>query len=240
MIATKSKTWKPTLGSFSKAVPDAFSINFGESGGKNCSPKCEALKAGICYAVQVEKLKPSVKIKGLRLEKLGFYKTCLAYRLEIDKRVAKGLGFPWVRLSTFGSVPNRPLKGFEVAAFVSMIRALPKGAPIHFPVESAQKAERFRAIAVAYDLPLIVRYSCQSDSTAKKEHKAGRAASRIVFQGATKRDRLKTAQAMARKMTNASVCPAIASTILKRPKSIKCGECTLCAQPGKLILYPQH
>lgn len=236
------ETWKPTLGGFSKAVEGGLSINFGTSGGRNCSPQCQALKKGLCYAVHTERLKPSIQIKGERLESLGFYKACLAYKHEIEKRKAKGETFPWVRLSTFGSVPNRPLRSHEIEAFVAMIKSLPDDAPIHFPVESRQKAERFRAIAWANGLQdrLIVRLSAQSDKTAKEEHDKGNACSRIVFDGATKRERLANAHKLSRKLKQASVCPAIASTILRRPHKVKCGECKLCAQPGRLILYPQH
>jgi hypothetical protein len=124
----------------------------------------------------------------------------------------------------------------EVAAFVGMIRAIPAGTPVHFPVETAEKAARFRAIAHAFGLPYTVRESLQDDSAPVGP------ASRVVYGEGTKRDRLDAAIAIARASKGAArVCPAIASTILKSPHKVKCGECKLCSRADvAVILYPQH
>jgi hypothetical protein len=239
MTTTKKATpWKPSLGSFSKAVPKAIALNFSESGGANCSTKCEALKKGVCYAVHTERMKLSIQVSGQRKRELGFAALCAAYQAKIEKLVSKGETIPWIRFSTFGSVPNRRLTGHEMEAFADMVRSFPADTPVHFPVETREKAERFRAIAVAFELDLVVRESCQSD---KRMREASGPSSRIVFKGATKRERLENATDLARTLPDARVCPAIASTINRRPRPIKCGQCTLCAQPGiKTILYPQH
>jgi hypothetical protein len=119
-----------------------------------------------------------------------------------------------------------------------MVRAIPAGTPIHFPVETAEKAARFRAIAHAFSLPYTVRESLQNDAAP-----AG-PSSRVVYgaPGTTKRERLDSAIAMARASKGAArVCPAIASTILKSPHKVKCGECRLCSRADvAVILYPQH
>jgi hypothetical protein len=239
---TKKPTWKPSLGSFSKAVPGAISLNFGESGGVNCSTKCEALKLGVCYAVHTEKMKPSIQTSGERKRKHGFAKVCLEYRNQIERLESKGKAIPWIRFSTFGSVPNRRLTGVEMQAFADLVRSFPPGVPVHFPVETKEKAERFRAIAVAFDLSLVVRESCQSDRRANETLAENSPSSRIVYKGANKRERLANAQKLARKSKGkARVCPAIASTILRRDSPVKCGQCTLCARGDvNLILYPQH
>lgn len=237
---TKTNSWKPTLGTFGKAVEGSIALNFAESGGPNCSTKCEALKKGVCYAVHTEKVKPSIQVSGQRKREAGFAALCQAYKAQIQKRVAKGEKIPWIRFSTFGSVPNRKLTPTELEAFADMVESFPADVPVHFPVETREKAERFRAIAVAFNLPLVVRESCQSDARMKSPENTG-PSSRIVFDGATKRERLDNAIALARKLPDARVCPAIASTILRRPKPIKCGQCTLCSQACiKTILYPQH
>jgi hypothetical protein len=237
---TKPTSWKPTLGTFSKATEGAIALNFAESGGVNCSTKCEALKKGVCYAVHTEKMKPSIQVSGQRKREAGFANLCHAYKAQIQKRVAKGEMIPWIRFSTFGSVPNRKLTPTELEAFADMVQSFPADVPVHFPVETREKADRFRAIAVAFNLPIVIRESCQSDARMRSKGNTGQS-SRIVFKGETKRERLENAKAMAKQLPDARVCPAIASTILRRPKPIKCGQCTLCAQPQiKTILYPQH
>ena len=231
--------WKPTLGSFSKAVEGAISLNFAESGGANCDPSCQALKEGICYAVHSEKMKPSIATSGKRKRLVGFEACCLEYAAQIKRRTDKGESIPWLRFSTFGSVPNRPLSPSEVTAFVLLVRSFPENTPVHFPVETADKARRFRSIAALHNLPLVVRESCQTDARAAECLAQGLPSSRIAYAGKNKRERLANAMLSA-KATGAVVCPAIASTILKRTR-IKCGQCTLCAQPSRVqIIYPQH
>lgn len=237
-----TQPWKPTLGTFSKAVPKAIAINFSESGGENCSPQCQALKMGICYAIHTEKMKPSIQISGERKRLAGFANVCRAYAKQIRNKVESGESIPWIRFSTFGSVPNRPLTEEEIMAFVDLVRSFPPGTPVHFPVETRQKAERFRALSYAFDLPLVVRESCQTDARAMECMEKGMPSSRIVYDGETKRERLEAARKIAKESGGrAVVCPAIASTILRRPEPMKCGKCTLCSQANRtLILYPQH
>jgi hypothetical protein len=189
----------------------------------------------------VEKIKPSVQKSGERKRELGFAALCRAYRVQILRRVAKGETIPWLRISTFGSVPNRPLTGEEVSAFVDLIRAVPAETPIHFPVESKAKAERFRALAHAHGLRYVVRESCQSNESMIRSNDAGLPSSRIVYAGATKRERLANATRLAKSLKNARVCPAIASTINRRPNPVKCGQCNFCVRPDvTTVLYPQH
>lgn len=235
-------TWKPTLGTFSKAIPKSVAINFSESGGENCSSKCQALKLGICYAVHTERMKPNIQVSGERKRRTGFASVCIAYAAQIKAKEEKEEAIPWIRFSTFGSVPNRPLTKEEVSAFVYLVRSFPKNVPVHFPVETKEKAERFRALSYAFDLNLTVRESCQSDKRADECMGSSLPSSRIVYNGATKRERLESARKIAKESKGkAVVCPAIASTILRRSNPMKCGKCTLCAQSNRvLILYPQH
>ena len=238
---TTPKNWKPSLGEFSKGVPGSVALNFSESGGVNCSSTCQALKLGVCYAVHVEKMKPSVQKSGERKREMGFADLCRSYRTLILRRLAKGREIPWLRISTFGSVPNRPLTSEEVIAFVDLMRAIPAETPVHFPVESKAKAERFRALAHAHGLSYVVRESCQSDDSMIRSNDAGLPSSRIVYAGTTKKERLANAVRLAKSLKNARVCPAIASTINRRPNPIKCGQCNFCSRPDIVtVLYPQH
>ena len=231
--------WKPTIGSFSKAVEGSVSLNFAESGGENCDPSCSAFVLKICYAMHTEKVKPCIAVSGKRKRLAGFAACCLEYAAQIKRKVAKGESIPWLRFSTFGSVPNRPLSAGEVSAFVTLVRSFLDGTPVHFPVETADKARRFRSIAAIHNLPLVVRESCQTDARAAECLAQGLPSSRIAYHGRNKRERLANAMLSA-KGTGAAVCPAIASTILKRNR-IKCGQCTLCAQSSRIqIIYPQH
>lgn len=241
----KTPAWKAKLGTFSKALKGAIALNFSESGGINCSTLCEALIRGVCYAIHTEKMKPSIQTSGERKRELGFANLCKAYKAEIDKLQKLGTVIPWIRFSTFGSVPNRPLSLPEMLAFVELVRAFPAWVPVHFPVETQEKAERFRGIAKRWNLSLVVRESAQSDSRAMESLKQGLPVSRIWYEGETKRERLANAMAFARETPGAFVCPAIASTILKRPRRVKCGVgidgCTACANGCKLmIIYPRH
>ena len=230
--------WKPKIGTFGKALDGAISLNFSESGGVNCSNQCK-LKGNGCYAIHTEKMKPSIAVSGERKREAGFAECCREYQSQIEKRKAP---IPWIRFSSFGSVPNRPLSEEEISAFVSLVRSFPENVPVHFPVESPQKAERFRMIAVAFGLPLVIRESLQSKNRLKRDFGNGS----IVFnEGATLRERVKHARDFARKIPGAKVCPAIASTANKRPVKIKCGNgkhgCTACAREDvSLVVYPRH
>ena len=230
--------WKPKIGTFSKALAGAVSLNFSESGGVNCSNQCK-LKGNGCYAIHTEKMKPSISVSGERKRAAGFEACCREYQAQIETRKDP---IPWIRFSSFGSVPNRPLTESEITAFVSLVRAFPENVPVHFPVESPQKAERFRMIAAAFDLPLVIRESLQSENRLKRDFRNGS----IVFNhGETLRDRVKNAREFARTIPGSRVCPAIASTANKRPVKIKCGQgkhgCTACAREDvSLVIYPRH
>jgi hypothetical protein len=218
-MKTKTKpNWKPTLGTFSKAVPNSIALNFSESGGVNCSTKCEALKKGVCYAIHTEKMKPSIQVSGQRKRELGFESLCHAYQRQIERKKAKGETIPWIRFSTFGSVPNRKLTGEEMEAFAEMVKSFPAGTPVHFPVETREKAERFRAIAVAFDLSLVVRESCQSD---QRMRDSSGPSSRIVFEGATKKDRLVKCH---RSRPIAPECPRLPCHRINDPAQTKGGQ----------------
>jgi len=241
-MKTNKQTWKARVGTFSKALPGAVSLNFSESGGSNCSPRCKLLNAG-CYAQHTELMKPSISVSGERKRKQGFANTCRQLTVSL-MRESRKRKIPWVRLSSFGSVPNRLLGSHEVKAFVSLLKAVPEETPIHFPVETPGKAAQFRRLCNASGREIVVRESSQTEARAVNAIRDGGQVS-LVVGGGTKKENLakaKTVAARLREKTGerAAICPAIASTINRR-KPVKCGQCTLCADKGcAAIVYPQH
>lgn len=235
--------WKAKAGTFSKAVEGAISVNFSESGGANCAKACTMHpdNGGACYAVVVEAMKPSVQVSGERKRTQGFARTCLEIASDIER---KGL-IPWVRFSSFGSVPNRALYHLEQEAFKHLIKVvIATGAPVHFPVETEAKRQRMQALCDEVKPNAItVRLSGQTIGKSLNARDKGIATSVVFTDGANKKERLANAKAWAakhRKSHGALVCPAIASTIERKAKKVKCGECKACSQPQHLIVYPQH
>ena len=236
--------WKATAGTFSKAVDGAISINFSESGGVNCSNHC-TMKGNGCYAEQVEVMKPSVQVSGERKRTQGFAVTCIQIADDINKRLSKGESIPWVRFSSFGSVPNRGLSHLETEAFKYLISAvLATGAPVHFPVETETKRKRFQALCDDVDHgAIVVRVSGQTLAGAMSARRSEHATSVVWSAGKTKRDRVANAKRWAnahRVSHGAVVCPAIVSTVERKAHKVKCGECKACSQSGHLVIYPQH
>jgi len=233
-------TYKAKLGSFGKAINGSVSANFGQSAGANCSRKCRYYGRG-CYAVGIERRKPSVSKSGLYREQQGFLVTCMQLASDLRQRVERGDEIPWFRFSSFGSVPNRPLTGPEEIAFVSLCKAIPKGTPVHFPVESGEKASRYRTLFARHGINIVVRESIQSRRSLPKGFARGQVSIGGGQVGKPLRENLKSSRALARKLGSSSrVCPAIAATAMRR-NPVKCGQCNFCARPDiKTIIYPIH
>src|SRR5262245_17098269 len=100
-----SLTSLPVLGSFGKAVDGAVSLNFAPSAGHNCDPSCPLLNK-LCYAKRTE-LRPDrseLATKLARHAAAGATAVTARALEEIQRRSY----VPWLRISTNGSVPNRP------------------------------------------------------------------------------------------------------------------------------------
>lgn len=223
------------LGSFGKGIKGAVTANFSRSGGANCDSGC-SLKGNGCYAETLEKRKGSIARSGELREEIGFLATCQDLEKDLRTKLACGNSIPWFRFSAFGSLPNRLLTKEEQSAFLSLVNAIPKETPIHFPVEAAWKAAYYRELISRSNKPTtIVRLSFHGKGEPDGPFS-------IVFkEGKTRRERLGLAKEFARKIS-ARVCPAIACTFLRVPKGkqIKCGAgCNACAEPGNVI-YPLH
>jgi hypothetical protein len=163
------------LGSFSKGVAGAASLNFGRSGGVNCDTGCRHHPAnfagadsldGFCYAVEVELRHDRVQLKN----KLDRHEQTIASRivakalLELEREEMYGRPpRPWFRFSTNGALPS-PADALADRPFLPRMRALlahlkRRGTPVHLPVESAEKAVFYREQLGA---DVIVRESIQT------------------------------------------------------------------------------
>jgi hypothetical protein len=226
-----STKWKPNIGSFGKALEGSISMNFSANGDSNCSNKCPQKANGTCYGLNIEKLKPSVKVSGDRKRETGFLNCVNNYR----KQIAKKTELPWIRFSSFGSVPNRPLNNDESEAFKALAHHASNLGPIHFPVETQAKRERFEKLVPQ---GVKVRESAHTMRRALNLAKKSIPNSVVFTKGETLRDRIDNAKEYAKKKRDEGlkmvVCPAIGS------KKIKCGACTLCSKLDGTIIYPQH
>jgi hypothetical protein len=223
------------IGTFSKGVTGAVTLNFAPSGGKYCSDTCP-LKGNGCYAQHVEKMKPSVKLSNER--KARVLSNTLAEMLARLDTAA-----PWIRLSAFGSVPSATqLTEKQTELFRQLGEKLaPVSERVHFPVETASKYKLYTRLG------FFPRLSLGNNPSSKRLCRAMHADEQISLVadtgdrklGWTKRQ-IDYARALRRKLQKrfpaktVKVCPAVAG-------SAKCGECTLCGRDGAdIVIYPRH
>lgn len=274
-------TWK-ILGTFSKGVKSARQLNFGRSGGKNCSTTCRhhpehypegSPRDGACYAWIVEKRHDRVQLaeKLDRHESLPPSQIVGAALVELSRAIIHGKAPEWLRISTNGAVPE-PADALADRRFIPLLReflgtAAAAGIPVHFPVESAEKAEFYRRHVG--DL-VTIRESVQTaDMSAEtiSEHAIPSGACSFtagenVGAGPNKRARILAAAAAAaaawarRTGRKTIVCPAVRVSFLSRTKTgrgarnaeqvkqwrnaAKCGSCTACALAHVDVVYPAH
>ena len=137
-----AETFKPleqfggtVLGSFSKGVDGAASLNMGRSGGANCETSCRhhpahfpagAARDGICYAIVVENRHDRVQLK----DKLDRHETAAASALvakalhELEREKMHGRpARPWFRFSTNGALP-KPAAALADRLFIPRVRGL--------------------------------------------------------------------------------------------------------------------
>ena len=223
------QNWKPNIGTFGKALEGSISMNFSANGDSNCSKQCPLKDKG-CYGKNIEAVKPSVKVSGDRKRETGFLNCVNSYK----KQLGKHSELPWVRFSSFGSVPNRPLSTEESEAFRGLAFHASQLGPIHFPVETQAKRERFQKLVPQ---GVLVRESALKLRRARNLAKKGIANSVVFTKGETLKDRVGNAKEYAKNLRKegipTAVCPAIGT-------KIKCGQCTLCSKFQGTIIYPQH
>jgi hypothetical protein len=248
------------IGSFGKGVDGSVSINFGISGGKNCSKRCvhhpkakrkNATRA--CYAAKLETRpdRQQLKAKLERHDAMPAWKICGIALVELQDMESRGTLPPWVRFSTNGSLP---MPGEVNSLFKSQLRALvtwlsTRGVPVHFPIETEDKAQFYRELVG--DL-VTVRESLQSPGM----HASARgpvswvAGSDIhgkdTFIRRIEAARQECRQRLATVGRKAVVCPAVVAGFMARMKGgtknekAKCGNCNACSLEHIDVCYPQH
>ena len=150
------------LGSFSKGIAGSASLNFGVSGGANCSKKCRhhpehpaaaASPADLCYAFSLEQQADRVQLA----DKLARHETLPASlivgraQIELEREeLYQKPARPWFRFSTNGSLPGR-VKALRDRQFIARLRSLLETinrrmgrGRCHLPVETAEKAAFYR------------------------------------------------------------------------------------------------
>jgi len=250
--------------SFGKGNAWSLSLNFGLSSGSNCEPSCRHHRESIadnptyaCYSSTIERQRAAVRDNLQGKEDIGAIQvvaTAIMQWGELQSLIrAEGLGnVQWMRISSGGSVPSESqIPARYVKRYKSLWRQLVSlwlsvGCKVHFPVESAEKAEFYRSFLG--DL-IVVRVSAQSQHAFNN---VSVEASCVVGENITvktsksvKRDRIALARQYARERhastgRKAIVCPAIVSTFEKRPTKIHCGDCDACSRSGVDVIYPLH
>jgi len=239
------------LGSFSKGVDGAASLNFGRSGGANCDTGCRHHPAhfegkadhdGECYAIRVELRHDRVQLKNKldRHEQAPASAIAGKALLELEREQLYGRpARPWFRFSTNGALPARAA-ALADRLFIPRMRALlthlrGRSTPAHLPVESADKAAFYREQLGEL---VVVRESIQTPDMSPATI-AGHAipagpcsftAGESVGRGPNKRRRiLEAADAAARAWAQLTgrktiVCPAVRVSFLSRTNAGKAGR----------------
>lgn len=248
------------IGSFGKGVDGSVSINFGVSGGKNCSKRClhhpgskrkGATRA--CYAARLEK-RPDRKQLAAKLERhdgMPAWHVCGMALVELQRMEASGTLPPWVRFSTNGSLPMpgdaSPLFKAQLRALVTWLAA--RGVPVHLPIETNDKTRFYREILGNI---VTVRESLQevgshTFTAGPVSWVAGSAIhGKDTFMRriqAARRECRERRMALGRK---AIVCPAVVAGFQARMKGVtkndkaKCGNCNACSLEHIDVCYPKH
>ena len=247
MIATLTVDRRPILGTFTKALPGSAALNYGRSGGANCDTGCPyhpastsaqaAPNAARCYAATCERRhdRQQLASKLARHESAGA--DAVTARADAECR-ARAYRLPWFRVSAFGSVPAEPPRGFRRL----LSRLHDAGTPVHLPIETARKANRYRRHLDG--LGIAVR---ESVATRRRWKTAPGACSIVAGSMEDRpRERVTIAKALAAERTAATgrrciVCPAVAAMHLRTGSDrAKCGACTACADPATDVVYPVH
>ena len=236
------------LGSFSKGIKGAVSINFGISGGANCATSCrhhpthyEGAESndGKCYAVIVENRADRVQLKNKleRHEQLPASQIIGRALIELSRLALHGKKLPpWVRISTNGAVPS-PAAAVADRRFIPLLRELlafckTNAIPVHFPVETAEKAAFYSdkcgdLVAVRESIQTHDMTPCSIGAHAIPNGAASFTAGESVGKGSNKRKRILAAAVSAAAAWSARtgrktiVCPAVRVSFLSRYKNGK-------------------
>jgi hypothetical protein len=236
------------LGSFSKGIKGAVSINFGISGGANCATSCRhhpthydgaESNDGKCYAVIVENRADRVQLKDKleRHEKLPASQIVGRALVELSRLALHGKRLPpWVRISTNGAVPA-PADALADRRFIPLLRELlafckTHSIPVHFPVETAEKHSFYTAqcgdlATVRESIQTHDMNACTIGTHAIPNGAVSFTAGETVGKGGNKRKRILSAAVSAAAAWSARtgrktiVCPAVRVSFLSRYKNGK-------------------
>ena len=230
----RSKFFGTLIGAFGKGRAGSVTVNFGVSGGRNCSDTC-TLKGNGCYAITTEAVKPSITVNLERKQNnLTKYLTELTSPAALNKLNRAS----WIRCSAFGSIPDPAEITQEQTNLFKQIGQGINNKLLHWPVETLDKARFLRSVG------FNPRYSAGLDknkaicatimgfntSLVVEGTKLARGKNKRIHSAAA----FDTAKDLNKRGIRAKVCPAIAG-------SAKCGDCTLCADKQvQVIIYPKH
>jgi O-acetyl-ADP-ribose deacetylase (regulator of RNase III) len=257
----------PVLGSFGKGIEGSYSLNYGQSSGKNCDKSCPhhyqstaENATNACYATRSETYRLALKNRLQRHEKCGAYQITRKAIREIQHLIDTGHKPKWLRFSVAGSVPQPE---DVTVPFRKALRELldlceANEIPVHFPVETNRKARFYRR---------IVGGRCVIRESTHDEQAFVLTGGQTSFVGGTsemsKKERLEDSKRLATLRTEATgrkaiVCPAVATKYYAYDRAraagkthqeaqketgsplAKCGSCTCCADATKDIIYPLH
>ena len=218
------------VGSFSKGIAGALSINFAPSGGVNCHKSCTLYAR--CYGTKTEKRQPNIKTN---LDKKA--ENPIRYIRELADNARLIALAPWVRFSVFGSMPNNPTPEW-LENFVKLASELNPNIT-HFPVETIRKANIVREaglnprVSAGLDHDRVKHIlknnhlaSLVLDLGVNVNHKNKKRLGRVAIQKAKEFKQLHG--------VTVKVCPAIIG-------QAKCGACKLCARKDiPIVIYPKH
>ncbi len=267
VLTTKTKE-PDVLGTFGKGIDGSFSLNYGISSGKNCDISCphhydssaeNATKA--CYATRSEAYRIGLRNKLQKHEDIGADYLTKKALSELQGKIKNNPdSVKWLRISVSGSVPQPKdiTHDFRDSLRELMTFCNQQNIPIHFPVETNQKARVYRRIV---GNRAIVRESCHTEEQFVKTDGA------VSFVAGntdmSKSERIEDAKRIAGLRRNqlgrkTIVCPAVAAKYITyeraREKGMshkeaqqlessplaKCGNCTACAEENIDVIYPLH
>ena len=231
------------LGTFSKGIKEAVSLNFCESGGKYCSKQCQhhPINKGSCYSIRFEHCYPSYGKHLKNKEKMLPLHILREARKEFLKKAEK---IRWFRFSVSGSIP--PLgsvsNGFkkELKEFVNILKA--NKVPIHIPVETKSKAVSYTKLL---GKSAVVRWSCKKKEQFLSYDEACSYVSgmNIITGKNILKRRLIEAKLVVKEKNLINKCRKSGRTAFvcaAQSVGSKCGKCILCSLPLVDVVYMKH
>jgi hypothetical protein len=231
------------FGTFHKGKPGALAVNFSPSAADNCSVTCTLRKLGLCYSEAVEAYRPSVlrNLQAKAKDLTGYLK-----KLTHFDNLTKMMMAPWVRFSSFGSVPPASRLTQPQRSMLTRIAQALDPHRTHLPVETVAKWRTYRRLGFFPRLSLgvnpsarrIRHYLTHNIPVALTVSPGNPEALEPGWTLASKIQARQVARKLRKRFPGKTIkaCPAVLG-------SAKCGDCCLCEGTEKgadLIIYPLH